>query len=199
MSEDAGNGGSPPPSDDELAAGELFTAPPASTSESPGAAADEALAAPLRADLEAELQRVKSEAAEYLDGWQRARAEFANYKKRIEREQQDIHARAAASILVHFLPVVDDLERALKERPSQADPAWVEGIELVVRKLQALLEAEGVEPIPAEGAVFDPSLHEAVTHEPSDDHSEGQIIEVISQGYRLGDRVLRPALVRVAK
>jgi molecular chaperone GrpE len=182
------------PTDDELASAELFSAePPAATEavEAAGPAAPEA--AP------EELKQARAEAAEYLDGWQRARAEFANYKKRVEREQADAHARAAASILVRFLPVLDDLERALKDRPAQADPAWVEGIELVMRKLQGLLEAEGVEIIPAEGQTFDPTLHEAVTHEESGDHREGQIIEVIQQGYRLGDRVLRPSQVRVAR
>jgi molecular chaperone GrpE len=186
-----------PPTDDELAAGELFTAPPASSSEAT-APPSEPSTRPAD-ELDAELQRVKAEAAEYLDGWQRARAEFANYKKRVEREQQDSHARAAAGILVRFLPVLDDLERALKERPAQADPAWLDGIGLVQRKLRALLEAEGVEAIPAEGVSFDPTMHEAVTHEVSGDHQEGQIIEVLQQGYRLGDRVLRPAQVRVAK
>jgi len=191
-----GEGGLPP-TDDEVAAGELFTAPPVSSSEATYPPPE--LSTRPADELEAELQRVKAEATEYLDGWQRARAEFANYKKRVDREQQDAHARAAAGILVRFLTVLDDLERALKERPAQADPAWVEGIELVQRKLQALLEAEGVEAIPAEGATFDPTVHEAVTHEVSGDHREGQIIEVLQQGYRLGDRVLRPAQVRVAK
>ena len=186
------------PSQDELASAELFTAPVAAP------AAAEALpsgeAAPPPKELAAEFERLRAEAEEYLDGWQRARAEFANYKKRVEREQAESHALAAANVLVHFLSVLDDLQRALKDRPTQGEAAaWAEGIDLICRKLQALLEAEGVETIPAHGAPFDPTVHEAVTHEESDDHQEGQVIEVIQQGYRLGERVLRPALVRVAK
>lgn len=186
------------PTEDELAAAELFTAPaPAPEAAEPPPSSD---AAPPSEELAAEFQRLRAEADEYLDGWQRARAEFANYKKRIEREQQESHARAAANVIVQFLSVLDDLDRALKDRPTQGEAsAWAEGIDLIYRKLQALLEAEGVETIPAHGAPFDPTVHEAVTHEKSGDHHEGQVIEVIQQGYRLGERVLRPALVRVAK
>jgi molecular chaperone GrpE len=152
------------------------------------------------AGLLAEVGELRAKADEYLDGWQRARAEFANYKKRIEREQDESRSRAAAAVLAKLLPIEDDLLRAVHERPEgEALQHWAEGIELIERKLAALLEAEGVEVIPAEGAVFDPELHEAVTHEPSDDHNEGQIIEVIQPGYRIGERILRPARVRVAK
>jgi len=186
------------PTQDELAAAELFTAPaatPATTEVLPSA---EAARPP--EERTAEFERLRAEAEEYLDGWQRARAEFANYKKRVEREQQESHAIASAKLIVHFLSVLDDLQRALKDRPTQGEAAaWAEGVDLICRKLQALLEAEGVETIPADGAPFDPTLHEAVTHEESGDHHEGQVIEVIQQGYRLGERVLRPALVRVAK
>jgi molecular chaperone GrpE len=95
---------------------------------------------------------------------------------------------------------MDDLERALKDRPSDGDAAsWAEGIELIYRKLSALFIAEGVEEILADGTSFDPALHEALSHEESDEHAEGQVIEVVQRGYRMGDRVLRPALVRVAK
>jgi len=109
-------------------------------------------------------------------------------------------SRAAAALLTKILPIEDDLLRAVRERPDgEALRQWAEGIELIQRKLAALLEAEGVEVIPADGGTFDPALHEAVTHEASADHREGQIIEVIQPGYRLGERVLRPARVRVAK
>ncbi|HMK07404.1 MAG TPA: nucleotide exchange factor GrpE, partial [Anaerolineales bacterium] len=125
---------------------------------------------------------------------------FANYKKRIEREQEESRGRAAAVLLTKLLPVEDDLLRAVREKPAgEGLASWAEGIELIQRKLAALLEAEGVEVIAAEGATFDPALHEAVTYEPSNNHHEGQIIEVIQPGYRLGERVLRPARVRVAK
>ena len=150
--------------------------------------------------LQAELDNAKSQADEYLDGWQRARAEFANYKKRVEREQAEARDRVAGDTLIRYLGVLDDLERALKDRPSEGDAAaWAEGIELISRKLSALFIAEGMEAIEAEGATFDPALHEALSHEDSEDHGDGQVIEVVRRGYRMGDRVLRPALVRVAK
>jgi len=150
--------------------------------------------------LLAEVAELRVKADEYLDGWQRARAEFANYKKRIERDQEEARGRAAAALLAKILPIEDDLRRAVRERPEAAGyPHWADGIELIQRKLAALLEAEGVEVVPADGVAFDPALHEAVTYEPSNDHKEGEIIEVIQQGYRLGERVLRPARVRVAK
>jgi molecular chaperone GrpE len=150
--------------------------------------------------LAAEVTDLRAKADEYLDGWQRARAEFANYKKRIERDQEEARGRAAAALLAKVLPIEDDLRRAVRERPeSDGLSHWADGIGLIQRKLEALLEAEGVEVIPAEGVAFDPALHEAVTYEPSNDHQEGEIIEVIQQGYRLGERVLRPARVRVAR
>jgi len=150
--------------------------------------------------IQSELESIQAQADEYLDGWQRARAEFANYKRRIEREQAEARDRIAGNTLIRFLGVMDDLERALKDRPSDGDAAsWAEGIELIYRKLSALFIAEGVEEILADGTSFDPALHEALSHEESDEHAEGQVIEVVQRGYRMGDRVLRPALVRVAK
>jgi molecular chaperone GrpE len=150
--------------------------------------------------LEAELERTRSERQEFLDGWQRARAEFANYRKRVEREQEEARSRIAGEILLRVLGIMDDLDRALKDRPASGEAAaWAEGIELIYRKFQSLLDAEGVEPIRAEGQSFDPSLHEALSHEESEAHQEGHVIEVVKRGYRIGDRVLRPALVRVAK
>ena len=148
-----------------------------------------------------EVERLRGQAAEYLDGWQRARAEFANYKKRVEREQEESRARVVADMLQDFVTILDDLERALRDRPTDDDAAaWASGIDMIQRKLMAVLDAEGVRPmIPVAGEMFDPNVHEAVSHEPSPDHTEGQIIGVIHQGYRIGERVIRPALVRVAK
>ncbi|HLC02463.1 MAG TPA: nucleotide exchange factor GrpE [Anaerolineales bacterium] len=146
------------------------------------------------------LQEAQHQAEEYLDGWQRARAEFANYKKRNERDQQESYARAAGSILTRYLTVQDDLERALKDRQAEGDgKAWAEGIELIYRKLTALLEAEGVEPIKAIGERFDPNFHEALSYEENHEVDDGCVIDVVQQGYILKERVLRPALVRVAR
>lgn len=151
-------------------------------------------------ELQQELADARQKADEYLEGWQRARAEFANYKKRVDREQSQAHQMAAGSILKRYLPIVDDLERALKNRPQSAEGAvWAEGIELIYRKMLALLESEGVTQMQVEGAPFDPNLHEAVMMEDSDRHESGQVTEVLQQGYLIGDKVLRPAMVRVAR
>jgi len=147
-----------------------------------------------------ELQDWQVKAEEYLDGWQRARAEFANYKKRIEREQAQVYQNAAASVLKRFLDVLDDLDRALQNRPQDGEgAAWAEGIDLVYRKFNSILEAEGVTRIQAEGTFFDPNLHEGISQEDNDEYESGQIIAVVKNGYWIGDRVLRPATVRVAR
>ena len=150
--------------------------------------------------LSQELEVARAKAADNLDGWQRALAELANYKKRVERERSEVYQMTAAAVIARFLPVLDDFERAMKDAPPGDEiKQWVDGMALIHRKLQSIAENEGVARITAEGAMFDPNFHEAVTHDTSENHTEGQIIEVLRQGYRLGDRVLRPALVRVAK
>jgi molecular chaperone GrpE len=151
-------------------------------------------------DLAMALQECQAKAAEYLDGWQRARADFANYKRRIERDSAQSYQNAVGSVVRRHLDVLDDLELALKNRPQEGEGAqWAQGIELIARKLSNLLESEGVKKIDAGGQQFDPNLHEALTHEENEAFESGQIIDVVKHGYTLGDRVLRPALVRVAK
>jgi molecular chaperone GrpE len=151
-------------------------------------------------DRQKELEEWQAKANEYLEGWQRSRAEFANYKRRIERDQIQAQQNATGSIVRRYLDVLDDLDRALKNRPQEGEGAvWAQGIELIYRKFLNLLEVEGVKPMEAEGEMFDPNLHEAITNEDSPEHESGQVIEVVKQGYLLGDRVLRPALVRVAR
>jgi molecular chaperone GrpE len=152
------------------------------------------------AALQAELDELRAKSQEYLDGWQRERAEFANYKRRVEREREQFHQNATGTIVRRYLEVLDDLERALKNRPAEGEGAtWAEGIELIYRKVLAILESEGVQPMEATGQSFDPNYHEAISHENHPDHESGQIIEVVKSGYLIGDRVLRPALVRVAQ
>jgi molecular chaperone GrpE len=147
-----------------------------------------------------DLAQARAEANEYLDGWQRSRAEFANYKKRVDRELAQANMTATGNIIKRYLNVLDDLERALKNRPQNGEGAvWANGIELIYRKFLSILENEGVKVMEAEGQVFDPNLHEALSSEESDEHDSGEIIEVVQQGYMLDDRVLRPALVRVAR
>ena len=178
--------------------------PPAAPPETAGEeAANEAALTGDEIDFEAlvsELQAWQAKANEYLDGWQRSRAEFANYKKRIEREQAQVYQNASTSVIKRYLDIADDLERALKNKPELGDGAvWAGGIELIYRKLLSILEAEGLSPIPAAGEDFDPNLHEAISNEPSEQFESGQIIEVVKQGYCIGERVIRPALVRVAR
>jgi len=155
------------------------------------------------AELEAlrqELEEAKTQATEYLDGWQRARAEFANYKKRNEQERQELFKLANTTLITRLLPIFDDFERAFQTLPSNLlSFTWIDGVALIYRRLQAILEGEGLTLMETEGQSFDPLLHEAVTYEESAEHQEGQIIGEVQKGYQLGDRVLRPALVRVAK
>ncbi len=153
------------------------------------------------AALQSELETTRAQMQEYLDGWQRERAAFANFRKRVEQQQDQTRRDITASIVKRYLEVLDDLELALKNRPTEGEgAAWAEGIELIYRKMLAILEAEGVKAIPAEpGMPFDPRFHEAITHEPHDEHGSEEIIEVVRQGYMIGDQVLRPALVRVAQ
>ena len=147
--------------------------------------------------LQSRLAEAESKVSEYKDGWARSQAEFQNYKKRIERDNELMYASMKGDIIKKVLPALDDLERALQNRP--AEDAWASGIELIARKLQNILESEGVKRIEAKGAAFDPNFHEAITHEPSDEVESGHVIDVVQNGYMLGERVIRPALVRVAQ
>ncbi len=153
----------------------------------------------LVAVLEKSLEEMELKAEEYLDGWQRSRAEFANYKKRILRENTEIRQIARGEVIKLYLDIVDDLERALQEKPEIGDgESWAEGIEIIFLKLQAKLESEGVRPMNVLGNEFDPNIHEALMKEESEEFESGQIIEVMQEGYWIGDKVLRPAIVRVA-
>jgi molecular chaperone GrpE len=150
--------------------------------------------------LQKDVEDLTQRSAEYFDGWQRERADFSNYKKRIERDAQLSVQDTTGRIAKKYLPVLDDLERALNHRPASGEGfAWSEGIELIYKKVQAILESEGITEIVAEGEQFDPTRHEALSQEPSSAHESGQIIEVIQKGYLIGDRILRPSLVRVAQ
>ena len=152
------------------------------------------------AALQSDLEQARQRAQDYFDGWQRERADFSNYKKRQERELELLSVNFSANFIKKFLVIQDDLERAIKTCPTQGEGAtWAEGIALITRKLNNILDKEGVKPIPNDIKTFDPTLHEAITHEDSPNHESGQVIEVVQQGYMIGDRVLRPALVRVAR
>lgn len=165
----------------------------------------EAVAAPengeqLAAEVEAlkkQLEEAQAKASEYKDSWLRSQAEFQNYKKRLDRDNELMYVSMKGDIIKKVLPALDDLERALQNRP--ADNGWANGIELIARKLQNILDVEGVKRIEAEGLEFNPNFHEAISHEPNDSVASGHVIAVVQNGYMLGERVIRPALVRVAQ
>ena len=137
---------------------------------------------------------------EYYDLLLRKQAEFDNYRKRVERERQMVSEAAAASIVEELLPLMDDLERALKtEAAGDAADAYRRGVELIHRQLAEILRKRGVRPIDALGADFDPYYHQAVAHDPAEGQREGEVIEEFRRGYMLGDRLLRPSMVKVAK
>ena len=144
-----------------------------------------------------QLKEAESKVIEYKDGWARTQADFQNFRKRVERDNETFKASTKGDILKKVLPVLDDLERALQNRP--ADDAWANGIELVARKFQNILDMEGVKRIEAKGVAFDPNFHEAISHEPSSEVESGHVIDVVQNGYVIGERVIRPALVRVAQ
>jgi len=155
---------------------------------------------PTQAEFEAlqqKLTEAEAQASEFKDGWLRTQAEFQNYRKRIERDNELTYVSMKGDIIKKILPALDDLERALQNRP--VDNAWASGVELIARKLQNILESEGVKRIEAEGAMFDPTFHEAISHEPSEEVESGHVIAVVQNGYMFGERVIRPALVRVAQ
>ena len=147
--------------------------------------------------LSRQLEEAQTKLAESLDSWQRSLADFQNYKKRVERDNEMVKASMKGDLIKKVLPVLDDLERALQNRP--AEDAWANGIELIARKFQNLLDVEGVKRIDAKGTAFDPAFHEAISHEPSNEVEGGHVIEVVQNGYMIGERVIRPALVRVAQ
>jgi molecular chaperone GrpE len=160
-------------------------------------------ATPAEAELVAirkELAEVQAQAAEYLDGWKRTQAEFANYRKRQDRDWADQQSQITGRVASHWFPVLDDLGRALREKPkADSLEQWWSGMDMIFRKGQAILESEGIAAIEVTpGQAFDPAQHEAVTMEPCAEHREGEIIGLVRGGYRMGDRILRPAQVRVA-
>jgi len=168
--------------------------------ESPAAVdkADGATEAPADAK-DVALAAMKAERDEYHDRLLRKAAEFDNYRKRVERERRDHADRAVADLLQELLLVVDDFERALAVEHGRTGSAYVKGVELIHTKLQDLLRKQNVQPFDSVGTDFDPNRHQAVTYETSPDHREGEVIGELRRGYMRGDRLLRPALVKVAK
>lgn len=146
-------------------------------------------------ELKAALEEERGKAQSYLANWQRAQADFINYKRRTEQEKVEGQKTASALIIYQLLPILDDLERAIESVDSKlAGLTWIDGLRLVLRKMQALLESYGVKPIKTVGQDFNPALHEAVMHGEGDD---GKVLAEFQKGYMLGEQVLRPAIVKV--
>jgi molecular chaperone GrpE len=149
------------------------------------------------AQLKALLAEEREKAQSYMKNWQRAAADYQNFKRRVEEERTETARFANAALIINLLPLIDDFDRALKTiDTSLAGLTWVDGIRLIQRKFLALLEMAGVAEIEADGQAFDPSVHEAVSQQPGE---EGKVLSVVQKGYKLGDRVVRPAMVVVGK
>lgn len=150
-------------------------------------------------DVKEAYEKLVIESKEYFEGWQRERADFLNYKKRIERDQQALKNYLTGEVLKKYFAIVDDMELAIKNKPNENNcKDWVDGIGLIYQKVISILENEGVERISTTGE-FDPNVHEALTQIDSPAHESGQIVDVMRQGYKIGDRILRPSLVIVAR
>jgi molecular chaperone GrpE len=153
-----------------------------------------------RPEQTSELSQAQQERDDYYDRLLRKTAEFDNYRKRTDRERLQLSEAAAADLIKDLLPLVDDLERALKaDAGSEGADAIRRGVELIHKQLLDTLRKRGVTPIEALGADFDPHYHMAVAHEPAEGRREGEVVEEFTRGYMLGDRLLRPAMVKVAK
>jgi molecular chaperone GrpE len=144
----------------------------------------------------ADLERERDD---YKDRWLRKSAEFDNYRRRIDRERREQADQAIVDLLQDLLSIVDDFDRALTVDAGEGGAGYRKGVELIHGKLHDLLRRYGVKPIEALGADFDPNVHQAVMHEESPEHREGEVIGELRKGYTINDRLLRPAMVKVAK
>ncbi len=174
----------------------------AKDAQSPGAKGNAAPAAQAEATQptpEAQIKEAQTKAAEYLEGWQRERAEFTNYRKRIDQERSELYQNAAVETLRKILPVIDDYDRAIANVPAdKIDDEVIKGFLLIHRKLMSLLENGNIKVIDPAGEVFNPAFHEAIGQDSSTQVPSGHVSVVLQKGYVFGDKVLRPALVRVA-
>ncbi len=147
--------------------------------------------------LRAKLSEEREKAQTYIGNWQRAAADYQNFKRRVEQERTEVGRLANAAFVINLLPLVDDLERALGSVDAKlAGMTWIDGIWLIYRKFQQVLENAGVKEIAADGQQFDPKVHEAIQEAPGED---GKVLSVVQRGYMLGDRVIRPAMVIVGR
>jgi molecular chaperone GrpE len=217
--DDADTAGGPPLSEtpehreDQDESGAGSKRPGVSTDENngPGAqartAASPAAAGPMLAELlatRAELKRIEAERADLLDKLARRQADFENYRKRLERERGEMYTRTVGDIISKLLPVLDNLRRALdaeasvEASESEEFRRFLHGVELIDKQLNDVLGGLGLQPVEAAGQLFDPHVHEAVATESSDEYEPDTVVQELARGYRLGERLLRPAMVKVA-
>jgi molecular chaperone GrpE len=156
-------------------------------------------AAAPRDDRDDRVGALERERDDFKDRWLRKTAEFDNYRKRVERERREQADQAVVELLGELLRVVDDFDRALTVDAGDGAAAYRKGVELIHAKLHDMLRKQGVRPIEALGADFDPNIHQAVIQEVSPDHREGEVIGELQKGYTIHDRLLRPTMVKVAK
>jgi molecular chaperone GrpE len=154
---------------------------------------------PQSAETQPELDELRKEKDSLQDRLLRTAAEFDNYRKRVERERRELADYMKGDILADLLPILDNFERALQAPSADASESLRKGVELIHKQLLDFLKKRGVAPIEALGADFDPNFHQAVIHEASPSHREGEVIEELQRGYMLGDKLLRPSMVKVAK
>ncbi|MBI2756352.1 MAG: nucleotide exchange factor GrpE [Chloroflexi bacterium] len=163
-------------------------------------ATEESTPEPAEASLESRLAEAESKRDEYLDLLKRARADFTNFRRRMDEERSQRALDANRDLVLRLLPIVDDLARALSQaQPDELESPWGKGVLLIERNLRALLASEDVQPIEALGTEFNPWEHEALAHQPTADADEGTVVQVVRSGYRRGERILRPAQVIVAR
>ncbi len=148
---------------------------------------------------QARIAELESTAADARERYLRLAADFDNFKKRARQEHLETIQHASTELISRLLPVLDDLQNVLEHAPAGVEESWLKGLQMSVRKLEEALGTHGLEPIDAVGTHFDPKLHEAVGHEESDEHPEDTVVSELRRGYRIRDRVVRPALVKVAR
>jgi molecular chaperone GrpE len=170
----------------------------------PDAAAQDGAAAETSAteleQLQARIQQLEQESATNKDAYLRAAADLKNFKRRAEEERGNLVRNASAGVIMKLLPVLDDFDLAMQHAPAEvAQSSWFNGVQGIQRKLQLILETEGVKPIEAEGQPFDPHVHEAVMHEDAGPENSGKVTADLRRGYTLHDRVLRPSMVKVGQ
>lgn len=149
--------------------------------------------------LEQEIERLKAESQHHLDQWRRTAANLENYRRRVEKERGEILKAGQATLIAQLLPVLDDLQRAFQTLPSTLRGlTWIDGVALIERKVDVVLEQHGLKEIEALGQPFDPALHQSILQEETSDYPDGQVMAVLQRGYMLHDKVLRPAMVKIA-